>query len=104
VSWKIIEKENYRFFRVATRDWKRRKKKTTLDQIGKAKPTEWYHYSTALTVIKFMQTKEPKLLHDSLINIYYTERRKQERFKFFNSSTHLIGHNAICNRLSEIFN
>jgi len=100
---KKLNAAHYRFLRVATMDWKRRKKKKELDLIGLANPVQWFHYITASTVIKIMKNEEPKLLHESLTSTCYTEQRRPERFRFYDSSASRFGKDAICNRLTDIF-
>jgi len=84
-------------------DWKRRKKKVELDKIGRANPTKWYHYRTVFTVVKIMKNEEPKLLHESLLSTCYTERRKLDRYRFYDSTAHRIGHGSLCNRIANRF-
>lgn len=89
--------------RIAEMDWKRRKKKEDLDKLGRAKPSQWLHYSNAIIVIKIIRDGLPRDLHQSLMETHFEERRKPGMNRFYESSLHKIGKQSICNRVGETF-
>jgi len=95
---------HYRSLRIAAKDYRRKLKRSQLDEIGRSRPTTWAKYSAANLVIKTFIRKSPKRLYDDLVSTCYRERRRPRRPKFFNKSDHRIGRQTLCNRAGELLN
>ena len=98
-----LNSTHYRLLRIAERDWKNKIPRSTLDELGRARPSLWAKYITASTVIKILRDQAPIRLHDHLVQTIYSERRNPGVWKFYDSSRVRIGKHAIGNRLKEIF-
>jgi len=94
---------HYRLLRIATNDWKKRKKRETLGKIGRATPRQWYYFATASIVIKTLNNRAPTKLREFIEKNCFKERRKQKQFLFYDASSNKYGHHAIQNRLTAIF-
>jgi len=94
---------HYRLLRIAVNDWKQCISRSSLDKIGRAKPSVWAKYSVSSIVIKIMTTEQPKHLFDSLKENSYHERRHPNRLKNFSTALTRIGDNSLQNRLTLLF-
>ncbi len=101
---KKLESVHYRLLRIATRDYKMRTKRQTLDEIGRATPTQWMHYATANLVIKIIRDENPIRLCQHLKKTLFYTRREEAVMKFYDASSNKKGFQAIGNRLTETFN
>jgi len=74
---------HYRVLRVVENDWKKKKKRSDLDSIGRARPSLWGKYATGNLVIKVLKNSLPLDLNNALHRTLFTERRRPQRAKFF---------------------
>jgi len=94
---------HYKLLRIATNDWKNKMSRSTLDDIGCARPTIWAKYATSNLTIKLLRDKKPVRIYNHLINTLYYERRSKGVIKFYDNSRKRVGKQAIGNRLKSIF-
>jgi len=64
--------------------------------------TQWWAYINASTVIKILNTKEPKILFERLNKTYYINQRKSQKPNFLDRSLIKIGQQSLNNRISSI--
>jgi len=95
---------HYRSLRIVAKDYKRIMSRQKLDEIGRARPSTWYKFSTTSLVIKVVTRQEPKRLATMLAENMFTERRKPFRPKFFNKADLRIGRQALVNRCDMLMN
>jgi hypothetical protein len=94
---------HYKLLRIAKNDWKNKISRSTLDNLGRARPTIWAKYATANMTIKVLRDERPKRIHNHLRNTLYYERRSKNVMKFYDISRKRIGKQAIGNRLKSVF-
>jgi len=95
--------DHYRVLRVVENDWKKKKKRSQLDSIGRARPSLWAKYAMGNFVIKTLKYSLPVDLHNALHRTLFSERRRPQRAKFFDSSKSKIGYQAVQNRIGALF-
>jgi len=78
--------------------------RTSLDKLGRARPTTWAYYLTASRIIKTWITKQPKRLHEHLMENSFMEQRRPCRHKFFDYSNRKVGRQMIRSRAGGILN
>jgi len=98
--FKDIRRLNSVHYRVAVKDYKRRRHRWELDGLGRARPSTWSKYALATTTIKTIQHEQPQRLREMMMTNSYMERRRPGRFKFYDGSKMKIGRQMIDNRLS----
>jgi hypothetical protein len=103
-NWRRINSSHYRAIRAALRDFKKRKKRTLLDQESRrSTPIQWSKYIVASTVIKLYNRSDSNvaiLLRKSA----YVNDRMPFRARFIDTSRLKIGRQAITSRIGPIFN
>jgi len=60
-------------------DWKKKKKRSDLDSIGRARPSLCGKYATGNLVIKVLKNCLPLDLNNALHRTLFTERRRPQR-------------------------
>jgi len=95
--------DHYRVLRVVENDWKKKKKRSQLDSIGRARPSLWAKYAMGNFVIKTLKYSLLVDLHNALHRTLFTERRRPQQAKFFDSSKSKIGYQALQNRIGALF-
>lgn len=83
-------------------DWKK-KKRSELDLIGRVKPSTWGKYPTGNLVLKISRNYTPIVLNNALHRTLYTDGRRPNSAKFFDTSNSLFGYQAIQNRIGDLF-
>jgi len=103
-EWTLLESSHYRAMRIALRDHTRSLPRTTIDnECQRATPRQWSAYISASTVIKILNTKEPKILVERLNKTIYINKRKPHKANFLDRSLLKIGQQSLNNRISSIF-
>jgi len=103
-DWKLLEASHYKAMRIAIQDYTRKVSRPNIDtQCCRATPRQWSSYITASTVIKILKTREPSVLDENLRRTMYINNRKPFKPSFQDRSKHIIGRNAINNRISSTF-
>jgi len=102
-SIRKLNSVHYRVLRVVENDWKKKKKRSQLDTIGRARPSLWAKYALGNFVIKTLKYSLPVDLHNALHRTLFSERRRPQRAKFFDSSKSKIGYQAVQNRIGALF-
>jgi len=95
---------HYKLLRIVENDWKKRKRRSDLDKIGRAKPSLWAKYATSNLVLKVMKNRTPSTLHSALVKTSYATRRNPDKLLFYDASRTRIGFQAIGNRLANVIN
>ncbi len=103
IDLKKLEAMHYRMIRISVCDWQNQWSRSSLDQIGRAKPSVWAKYATANLAIKILRDHVPTRLYRHLNETLYYERRSANIIKFYDSSSKRVGKNAIGNRLKNVF-
>jgi len=101
---RMINAVHYRSLRIAVKDYKRRISRSTLDDIGRARPTTWAKYCTSSIIIKALTRKEPCRMVTQIGNNMYIERRRPLRPKSFSKCDLRIGMQSIVNRACNYIN
>jgi len=84
-------------------DWKKKKKRSELDSIGRARPSLWGKYATGNLVIKVLKNSLPLDLSNALHRTLFVERRRPHRAKFFDASKSKLGYQSLQNRIGPLF-
>jgi len=94
---------HYRLLRVVEQDWKKKKKRIELDQIGRVRPSTWGKYATGNLVIKIIRDENPHELNNALHRTLFVERRRPNAMQFFDNSRNILGRQSLQNRIGQIF-
>jgi len=101
--WGKLKSLHYRILRAATRDFKRKVSKLTLDkQCKRATPSMWSSYSTCSLAIKILRDRYPKRLEATLRSQLYHNARTPLKGKIYDSSRGKIGRHRLANRLDDL--
>jgi len=95
---------HYRTLRIVLRDYRRKLHRSSLDELGRARPTTWANYLTCSRIIKTCTNHLPKRLYEMLKKNSYSERRYPGRLKFFDASRRKVGQQMIANRAGRGIN
>jgi len=93
-----------RALRIVVKDYKRMTSKSTLDLLGRARPTTWAKFITSTLVLKITTKNQPKRLCEYVLTNSFLERRKPLRLKFFNKADLRIGRQTLTNRCGLLTN
>jgi len=95
---------HYKTLRIVETDWKKKKKRSELDKLGRAKPSLWAKYSTGNLVLKTLKREYPVYIYEKLCTTRYTTRRRPKKYLFYDKSQTRNGFQSIENRITAIFN
>jgi len=95
---------HYRALRIVVKDYKRTTSKSTLDLLGRARPSTWAKFNTSTLVLKITTRNQPKRLCEYVLMNSFLERRKPLRLKFFNKADLRIGRQTLTNRCDLLIN
>jgi len=90
----------YRAIRIAEKDRHQCVSHSTLDKVGRCRPSIGGKYAFISSILKVIQRQEPVSLCARMMTNSYTTRRLSNRFRFRDTSMHKIGRMMLKNRLT----
>jgi hypothetical protein len=102
-NWRRLNTSHYRAIRSALKDFRKRKKRSELDEESKrATPLEWSKYCIASTVIKLYNRSDTRI-GELLRTSAYVNDRLPYKAKFLDTSRMKIGRQSLPSRIGPLF-
>jgi len=98
--FQLLNAMHYRAIRIAVKDRHQSVSRSTLDEVGRCRPSTWGKYAFISSTVKIIQRQEPVSLFARMMANSYTTRRRSNRFRFHDTSMHKIGRMMLKNRLT----